>query len=157
LACEVELTLIPEEAVAVVRERGPLAAIGDRMRRLRAALDVAGVTWNKPMMARFYEDEMRSPELDYDVCVAIRPAPDGSVPDHIGVARGEIVPAHYALVATHVGPHDQLARTYAALTAEAERLGYAIAGPPTEVYVTGPESAVEPATYVTQIRLPIAR
>lgn len=154
---EVELMLIPEQPIAGIRERGPLGEIGTRIRRLRAALEGTGFATKGALMARFFEDDSASPSLDYEVCLPIDARADGSVPDRIGEARTDIIPTHLALVTTHVGRHSEMQPAYAALLAESATLGYAIAGPATEVYLTGAESVADPAEYVTEVRLPVAR
>ena len=59
-------------------------------------------------MARFFEDDASSPTLDYDVALPVALGDDGSVPDELGEARGELIPLHHALQAVHTGPRDAM-------------------------------------------------
>jgi effector-binding domain-containing protein len=154
---DVDIVAVPEQAVVSVRERGPLTDIGRRLRRLRELAAQAGLTPDGPPMARFYEDDIASPALDYDVALPVQLRSDGSVPDELTEARGEIVPLHHALQAVHTGPHDAMQDAWRAIHEAREALGYAQSGPVTEVYVLGRDDGVEPARFVTEVRLPYAR
>lgn len=155
---DVDVVAVPEQAVVSLRGRQPLSEIGRRMRRLRELVAQAGLTPAGPMSARFYDDATPgAPEVDYDVCLPVRPASDGSVPDDVGEARGELVPSHFVLQAVHVGPHEAMDDAWRAVREALAALGYSAAGPMTEVYSKGPESGADPAGYVTEIRLPYAR
>jgi effector-binding domain-containing protein len=149
---------VPGQAVAVLGGRGPLAEIGRRMRRLRDAVAQAGLTPAGPMMARFYDDAgVEADASDYDVCLPVESRADGSVPDVLGEARGELLPLHHVLQATHVGPHDAMQDAWRAVREALEALGYTASGPMTEVYERGRESGLTPEEYVTLVRLPFAR
>ena len=67
---DVDIVHVPEQAVAVLRGRSPLADIGTRMRHLRELVAGAGLTPAEPMTARFYD----TPEAaipDYAVCLRL--------------------------------------------------------------------------------------
>jgi len=153
---DVDIVSVPEQTVAAMRERGPLAEIGARMERLRACAAAAGLTPSGPMMSRFY-GETDGPTADYEVCLPVEPRADGSVPDVIGAARGELVPAHHALTTTHVGSRDTMGDAVRALFEALDAVGYRASGPLTEVYVTTHETTRDPAGHVTELRLPYAR
>jgi len=147
---------VPEQAVVSLRERGPIAEIGARMTRLRDLVASAGLTPVGPMMGRFYGDPaLRDP--DYEVCLPVAPRADGSIPDAVGPARGELVPAHHALATTHVGQRDAMDDAVHALFEALDAVGYRASGPLTEVYVTAHETMHDPAQHVTELRLPYAR
>ena len=154
---DIDIVAVPEQAVVCLRRRAPLRDIGAHLRRLREIVAAAGLTAAGPMMARFYDGEAARPDLDYDVCLPVRPAADGSVPDAVGEARGEWIPLHHALQAVHTGPHDALREAWRAVDEARAALGYTACGPFTEVYLTGRESEVDPAASVTEVRLPYAR
>ena len=86
---DVDIVAVPEQAVVCLRRRGPLSELGARMRRLRELVEQAGPAPASPMMARFYDSDVARPDPDYDVCLPVRPAEDGSVPDAVSEARGE--------------------------------------------------------------------
>jgi effector-binding domain-containing protein len=154
---DVDIARVPEQTIVTLRARGPLAEIGARMARLRALADEAGLTPDGPMMGRFYDEDPGSATLDYEVCLPVRPRADGSIPDHIGEARGELVPAHHALVTTHVGPRNAMDDAIAALHEALEAVGYRASGPLTEVYVSTRAAAAGSDRQVTELRLPYAR
>jgi len=154
---DVDIVTVPEQAVVCLRRRGPLSEIGARMRRLRELVAHAGLTAAGPMMARFYDSDAARPDLDYDVCLPIRRADDGSVPDAVSEARGELVPRHHALRAVHSGPRGALQDAWRAVDEARAALGYTASGPFTEIYVKGRESGADPAGFVTEVRLPYAR
>ena len=153
----VELIMIPEEYVACIHTTGPITGIRDLMTRLYAALDGAGVATAGPSMARFFSEEFDPTNTEYEVCVPIAPRADGSVPDTIGEARTDIIPAHQAMVTEHRGSYDSVNVSYEAIGEEINAVGYAVAGPATEVFLKGPESTSDASEYVTELRLPVAR
>jgi effector-binding domain-containing protein len=154
---DVDVVAVPEQAVISTRERGPLTDMGRRIRRLRALVAQAGLTPAGPPMARFYEGDFTSPTLDYDVALPVELRADGSVPDELGEAHGELIPLHHVLQAVHTGPHDAMEDAWRAVQEAREALGYTPAGPMTEVYVRGRGDGAEPAHFVTEVRLPYAR
>lgn len=154
---DVDIARVPEQTVVALRERGPIRDIGSRMARLRALAEEAGLATDGPMMGRFYDDDVDSAALDYEVCLPVRPRADGSIPDQVGEAHGELVPAHHALVTRHVGPRDAMQDAVAALREALEAVGYKACGPLTEVYVTTPATADGTSQPVTELRLPYAR
>ena len=153
----VHLVAVPQQAIAGIRGRGPTAEMASRALRLRRALEKAGVETAGPLMGRFFEERTQEGDVDYEVSVLVRPRPDGSVPDRIGEAHGDLIPAHHVLATEHRGPYDGLQAGFAAIAEELDALGYAVAGPATEVYLRGPEDTNDPSGYVTLLRLPIAR
>ena len=105
-------------------------------------------------MARFYETDPGLPALDYDVCLEVRPRADGSIPDTVAEARGELIPLHHALQTVLRGSLGDRHDAWRALEEARRALGYAAAGPVTEVYACtghGREACV------TEVRLPYAR
>ena len=153
---DVDIVAVPEQAVLCLRERGPLKDIGRRTSRLRELAAQAGLAPAGAPAARFYGDE-EGLEPDYDVCLPVTPKPDGSVPDHVEEARGELIPLHHVLQATHVGSHDAMQDAWRAVREAGAALGYTQSGPVTEVYVTGAGTGAGSASYVTLVRLPYAR
>jgi effector-binding domain-containing protein len=153
---DVDIVAVPEQAVLSLRGRGPLGDIGRRMSRLRELAVQADLTPAGPMAARFYGDE-EGPEQDYDVCLPVKPRVDGSVPDRVEEARGELVPLHHVLQAEHVGPHDSMQDAWRAVREACAAIGYVQSGPMTEVYVSGRVASAGAAAYVTLVRLPYAR
>lgn len=153
---DVDIVRVPEQTVVTLTVHGPVALIGARMARLRGLVAAHGLTAAGPMMGRFYGAAM-SPENGFEVCLPVEPGPDGSIPDAIGEARGELVPAHHAFATTHLGPRDAMDDAVHALFEALDAVGYQASGPLTEVYVTTRESTPDSAHHVTELRLPYAR
>jgi effector-binding domain-containing protein len=151
------LVAVPEQAIAGIRERGSAGSLAARERRLRQALERAGVEAAGPLMVRYFDERREDAEMDFEVALPILPGPDGSVPDAIGEARGDLIPAHHAFATEHHGALQGVSAGFAAIVRELDALGYAIAGPATEVRLRGPRDADDPAGYLTVLRLPIAR
>jgi effector-binding domain-containing protein len=154
---DVDIVAVPARPVVSLRSRGPLARIGASMRRLRELVEEAGLETAGPMMARFYGDAAPGQDADLDVAIPVVPRADGSVPDAVGEARGEWLPLHHVLEAVHRGPHDQMDDAWAAVREACGALGYAPAGPVTEVYEVTRNDGVPPERYVTRVQLPYAR
>ncbi len=157
MAYAIELTAMPEQAIVYLGGRAPISALRGRIVTLTAAVREAGLLPAGPAMARYFEEEFDPQDCDYEVDIPICQDQDGSFPDRVGEHRTDLIPAHHALVTEHVGPYAGLHLAFAALTEELNALGYAVAGPMTEVYVRGPGETADPAEYVTELHLPIAR
>ena len=92
--------------------------------------------------------------------------PDGYLTTEIGWPVDEDVEAQppveigsyestRALVMKHVGPYEELSRSYRLLAEVMERDGLASAGDPVEWYETDPEEVPDPKDYVTIIEWPV--
>jgi effector-binding domain-containing protein len=155
---EIELTRIPEQVVACLGGRGPVAELGRRATCLAATLGRAGVVAEGPLMARFFDAADYDPtDSDYEVCLAVVADEEGRVPDRIEDLRTVLIPAHHAMVVRHRGPYGTLGEAHAALAAELDAVGYRLAGPITEVFLEGPAEGRRSADYLTEVRYPFAR
>ena len=153
----VNLVAVPEQAIAFLREPGPISGLEERLRLLRESISQDGVRPAGAFMSRHFDEAEEDGDADYEVAVPITAQADGSLPGRVGEARVTVIPAHHAFVTHHSGPHEQLPGAHAALFAYLDALGYSAAGPVCRIYLRGPESASDPAQYVTEVRLPIAR
>jgi effector-binding domain-containing protein len=153
----VELIAIPEQTIAYLSVHGSVRQMQEPFARLLAAVAEAGLSAAGPPMARFDLNLADPNDADYEVAVPIALGPNGMMPDNAEDVRSDTMPAHYALVTTHRGPYEEIGAGYAALTAELNSLGYAVTGPASEVYLVGSDGGAEPADYVTEVRLPVAR
>jgi effector-binding domain-containing protein len=154
---DVDIARVPEQTLLTLRARGPIAGIGARMARLRELATQEDLVPAGPMMGRFYDEDITAPDLDFEICLPVAPRADGSIPDAVAEARGELVPAHHALTTTHVGRRDQMDDAVNALREALEAVGYLSSGPLTEVYLTTHASTPDPEQDVTELRLPYAR
>ena len=148
---DVDVVRVPEQALVVLPGHGTRE---DRRREaayLGELAVAAGLRPTGPAMARLLSTEERGGSVDYEVCLPVAARADGSVPDRVGEARGELIPAHVALHAVHAGPNDSLPDAWAAVEEARAALGYTASAPPTEVYVRDAGDAS-----LTELRLPYA-
>jgi effector-binding domain-containing protein len=81
----------------------------------------------------------------------------GTLPPHARIREREL-PAEPSLACTiHRGPYEGLHQAHTALLGWVEANGYRICGPDREIYLVGPESARNPAGYVTELQVPVSR
>jgi effector-binding domain-containing protein len=154
---EIDIVAIPEQALVCLRERGPVSGLGERARRLSAILETAGITPVGPLQARFYDDPYDPQDSDFEVCLPMALDERGWAPDSIAEAAVSLTPAHHVMATTHRGPYSGIAGAHEAIAAELEAVGYTIAGPATETYVTGPGDGVAAGDFVTVVSRPYAR
>ena len=111
-----------------------------------------GLTLTGSAMSRYPEMGMSSIVIECGTTVAEAPesAPDGEI-------QVLPIPAGPAAVAIHLGPYDELHTTYQVIEEWIVDNGYVAAGPPREVYLTDPGEHPDPATWQTEITLPVAR
>ena len=75
--------------------------------------------------------------------------------DEEGVGTRRL-PAMTVASTMHKGPYETIAPTYTALASWVSERGYAMAGPPREVYYSDPD-VVQPQDYLTEIVFPVAK
>ncbi|MGZ4210301.1 MAG: GyrI-like domain-containing protein [Actinomycetota bacterium] len=76
-------------------------------------------------------------------------------PPEEGALRSGTLPGGRVAVAIHKGSYDALGATYEALSKWIVEHGHVMAGPPREVYLTGPEDVSSPSEHVTEVVWPI--
>lgn len=124
------------------------AFIGD----VFAAVMGAGLQPTGAPVTVYHDPEFLPESIDLELVI---PVPDTSLTLTTPSGRpvGERrVPGGTMAVIVHVGPYETSAESYQALGAWTAEHGYATAGPPQEIYLTGPD---EPGPPVTEIRLPV--
>jgi effector-binding domain-containing protein len=89
-------------------------------------------------------------DTDLEVCVPIAAEVVAS-----GRITARLLPGESVAQTLHVGPYDELATAYAAVTAWIRRNGFEVAGPVRERYLNGPADAVSPTAYRTILEMPI--
>ena len=151
---DVEIKCVEPIRVAFVRHVGPYNEAGQAWEKLCTRLGAAGLLGGD---ARFvgvcYDDpEVTPPEkIRYDACVTVDEhfKPEGDVGVRM-LAGGE-----YA-VTTHIGPYEQLGRTYAKLFGQwLPNSGREVrSGPFLEFYLNDPEST-DPEDLLTDIYAPL--
>lgn len=124
------------------------AAIGDAIREIEARMAEAGVDVAGPPFVRYLSfGPLRI--LAEIGCPVRRPAP------HLGrVFPGQLPGGRVASV-IHVGPYEELEATYVRLQRRLDEAGVAGTGPMWEVYWSDPEVEPDPATWRTEILVPL--
>ena len=142
-----EKTLKPM-VVAGVRMKGRYSDCGQAFSKLGKL--VGRYICGKPMLLH-YDDEYHENDADFEPCFPIRKAieVDGLSVHELGAAR--------SVSLLHLGPYDQLGRSYAKVFQYAKQRGHEIALPTREVYIKGPGIIFKgnPKKYLTEIQLPI--
>lgn len=72
-----------------------------------------------------------------------------------GRAGGMELPAVAAAAVLHAGPYEAIGAAYAALQAFVQERGHEPAGPPREVYLTGPAQTLDAGAFRTEVLWPI--
>jgi effector-binding domain-containing protein len=147
---ELEIKEVPARRVAFVRER----ARRDEMERvvprnIDRVAHAIGMRHAGPPFGRF-------PDADEDGYLEAEvgwPVPeDVQVKAPVEIATYE---ATRALVMRHVGPFEDLGRSYRLMAETMERQGLVPAGEPVDWYESNPEEVTDPKDYVTIIEWPI--
>jgi effector-binding domain-containing protein len=143
--------LHPREA-AIIRVAVPLAgmpaAIGDALGEVARCMGEAGVTLAGPPFTRYlaFSPEQIVAEAGFPV---LRPAPA------IGRVEPATLPGGRTASMVHPGPFETIERTYAHLMASLADVGLQPSGPMWEVYWSDPEAEPDPATWRTEILVPL--
>jgi DNA-binding transcriptional MerR regulator len=150
LALELEVKEVPARRVAFIAERAHM----EEMKKV--------VPRNINKVARAVGNRHTGPPF----CKCPAPDADGyfeteigwRVPDDVQVdAPVEVVEysAATALVMKHVGPYEELGRSYRVMAEEMEERGLMAASAPVEWYESDPKEVADPKDYVTIIEWPV--
>lgn len=150
---ELKIDDVPARRVAFVRERAHADDMSQVVPRL---IDTVAD----------YVRSVRSRAEGPPFCRCPFPDPDGYLDTEVGwpvagdvPARPPVEVATYAaaraLVFRHVGPYEELGRSYRLMSEAIEENGLTKAGDPVEWYVTDPGEVADPKDYVTIIEWPI--
>lgn len=152
---DVQIKHIDPGVVAFVQMQGPYARMGEGFGALYGwigahALEPAGMP-----RGVFFTDPATVPEdqaiWELQVPLAGEHADRPADAQGFGVKH---LPARTAASAMHRGPYDSIKPTYDALTTWIAEQGYAIAGPPVEIYYSDPADT-PPDEYLTEVRFPV--
>jgi effector-binding domain-containing protein len=149
---EVELKEMEAQPVVIARTEttpdqiGP--TYGELIAEVSASLAKRSIPVAGPPFGRYFDYSKDHVDMAVGFPVA------ASVEDDGRVVAGELPGGRVAIV-THVGPYTQLGAAYRAIEAWIAEHGEASAGPPWEVYVTGPAQTADSSTWRTDIVQPI--
>jgi effector-binding domain-containing protein len=108
-----------------------------------------------PPLTIYHDAEYRDKDADVEVAVPIT----GAIPPTERIRMQVLPEIEQSACLIHKGPYENLHHAYAALMTWVEANGYQIIWPNREVYLKGPgeENKDDPATYVTEIQLPVKK
>jgi effector-binding domain-containing protein len=146
---EIEIREVPARRVATIRERVPMTVIGKEMGEgfgeVARGVEAAGSSIDGMPFAIFHE--MDPDEVDLELGFPV----SGEVES--GRVHGSIEDPSRMVCTMHVGPYEEVAPAYEALTAWIESHGERPGGPPREVYLNEPSEGVVP---ITEVQMPLA-
>jgi DNA-binding transcriptional MerR regulator len=142
----VEEKTIDPVRIAGIRMKGRYSDCGKAFAQIgrRFGRHICG----KPMLLH-YDCEYHEDDAEFEACMPIR---GGSPAD--GVSTREL-PGGRCVSLLHLGPYDQLGRSYASILEYARNKGYDVAMPTREVYLKGPGMIFRgnPQKYLTEIQM----
>ena len=153
-AYEVVIKKANPQMVASVRDVIPTYGdIGQLYGEIFSHIGKHGITPMGPPMAIYHDAEYRERDVDVEAAVPV----GGSVPDAGRVSLRELPAVEQMACAVHVGGFDGIDQAYKALMTWIEANGYNITGPSREVYLQGPGPGTDPASYVTEVQIPVEK
>jgi effector-binding domain-containing protein len=152
---EVTLTELASSVTCHQRVRTTPAGISDAVGRgleelYEFAADSSVAPAGPPQLA--YPGPLTDGEFELDLYLPISgtPSPRGPI-DVVVLPEGPVAQAF------HHGSYDSIPAAYEAVFAWIHEHGHHQAGPPRELYLTGPDTAVGPDDYVTEVVVPVRR
>ncbi|MDN2500318.1 hypothetical protein FHY52_27065 [Nocardia nova] len=153
----VDVCEVPPQALLrlprAIRADRPGEDITAGMRELFATVTRCGLTASGPTAITYTDTERSAIATSVDFRVPVEPAAELSP-----ASGAEVVVTSGTTVARacHRGSYHDLGAAYRSLAEWVDRNAYRITGPPTEVYLIGPDEVSDPRQLVTEIRLPVA-
>lgn len=153
---EAQIKTVPDETVAYLEMRGPYSQIPAGYGLLYGWAAQHGFSPQGMPEAVYLTapDEVPEEQALWELWAPVAGASDDSPADETGCGvkhTGERMVAY----AIHKGPYEQLGEVYEPLVQWLTAQGYAVAGPPEEVYFSDPDQ-VPPEEYLTEVRFPVA-
>ncbi len=147
------LETIEPQSAAGIRAEVPMAELGAVFDRaypaVMRAVDTQGAAITGPPFG-FY------PRMPSDTVEVVAGIPVGAPITADGEVEPFTLPGGRAVLATHVGPYEDLDRTYAELLAWASAEGLTLAEGMWESYLSDPGAEPDPSTWRTLIVWPLA-
>jgi effector-binding domain-containing protein len=148
----IEIHELHPRETAVVRVEAPVdglpKAIGEAIGEIEARMAEAGVAVDGPPFARYLSFDPQRIEAEIG-CPVRRPAP------HVGRVYPGRLPGGRTASILHIGPYETIAQTYERLQAWMADKGVAPSGPMWEVYWSDPQAEPDPATWRTEVLVPL--
>jgi effector-binding domain-containing protein len=120
-----------------------------------AAISHGGIVPAGPPLTIYHDPEYDPKAIDTEVFIPVAPGVHGPVPTAAGrELTDRTVETMEVASLVHTGPYDTLGEAYGAMQTWMGEHGYEAAGPPQEIYLSGPD---EPGPPVTEIRWPVTK
>lgn len=149
---EIETREIPPQRVITLRIKAPQDQIGEEignaLPRLFVHASAHGVTPVGGPLTRYFS--FGPDEIECDAAVPV----DQELPEAGGITNSELQGGLHATT-VHTGPYENLDAAYDATTEWIEANGFALSGPPWEIYLTDPMEEKDPENWKTALFLPI--
>ncbi|WP_157126433.1 GyrI-like domain-containing protein [Nocardia mikamii] len=153
----VDVCEVPPQALLrlprAIRADRPGEDITAGMRELFATVARSGLTASGPTAITYTDTERSAGATSVDFRVPVEPAAQLSLASGAEVL---VTPGATVARACHHGGYRDLGAAYRSLAEWVDRNAYRVVGPPTEVYLVGPDEVSDPRQLVTEIRLPVA-
>lgn len=149
---ESEVKVIPEQKLAVINYKGPIADLDILVSKLAGWVDAEDIEVDGELFVVYFSPrhEVNEGDAVYDVSIPIKD--DADETDDIRVVD---MIEHKVLSGAHYGPADNIMDTYAKLVEIAEANNYDIIGSPKEVLIKSFYNCDDEADFITEIQLPI--
>ncbi len=143
---QVELKSIEPLLVGGIRTKGRYSECGTLFKRLGRSI---GMNIGGKSMMLAYDDEYRENDADYECAFPLK-----KQRDYEGIDVREL-PGGRCLSLVHVGPYEQISRSYERVMKHASENGLVIKRPSREVYLKGPGMIFKgnPNKYVTELQM----
>jgi effector-binding domain-containing protein len=151
---KVVIKTVPAVRAATLRDTIPsYAEQRELWEELMAHLKPHGLEYTGPCFTLYHEECHKEKDVDAEACQPVA----GDFPQTARVKAREVAGAERMACLIHQGPYDGLHAAYGVLTNWIEANGYKVVGPDREVYHEGAWSTDDPAEYVTEIMVPVAK
>jgi effector-binding domain-containing protein len=142
---------LPSQELITIRRRVTRSEVPSFIRESLTAIYAELEALNgKPIGGPFLVYHAFEPDIDAETCVPISEPIAPAEPMHM-----RLEPAETVATTLHVGPYEELESAYHDLTAWIAEHGYREVGPVREHYLDGPGEDRDPATYRTEVEMPI--
>lgn len=153
-AYEVAIKKVDRQTVVSVRGVIPTYGdVGQLFGEVFGYLGSQGVAPVGPPLAIYHDGEHREEDVDVEVAVPVA----NKVPGNNKVKYQELPAVAQMACVVHHGAYDSISQAYNAIMAWIDKNGYRITDHDREIYLQGPMPGVDPASYVTEIQLPVEK
>ncbi len=151
---DVVIKTIEPQTVSYVHEVIPtLSDFGQLIGKAFAQLGQQGLKPAGAPLAMYYDTEFHERNIDVEVAIPVATSPTESTP----VSCVRQLPGGTVACLVHPGAYDSIGSAYATVLTWIQSNGYRVTGACREIYLRGPESGNDPASYVTEIQFPVEK